>query len=584
MVLPARIRLALCQINTTVGDLDGNADRVIAALHRAADADCDLAVFPELTITGYPPEDLVLKPGFVAANRVALEKVAARTGRCAAVVGFVDLADDLYNAAAMCAEGTVAGVVHKRLLPNYGPFDERRTFVPGGDRQPLFEVAGIPIGISICEDAWSPAGPIADLAAGGAHVIVNINASPYHRGKAASREAMIATRAGDASAAIVYVNLVGGQDELIFDGGSFVVDGDGELVARTRQFSEELAFVDLEVRPVYRKRLLDPRHRRSVDPLPLVAVSDARRVEIPLEGANATVERLDPTAEVYEALVLATRDYVTKNGFTDVVIGLSGGIDSSLVAVIAADALGAGHVHGVLMPSRYSSGHSVDDARALAEAMGIEHRVIEIEPAHAAFEQMLAPSFEGRPADLTEENLQSRVRGVLLMALSNKLGWLVLTTSNKSESAVGYATLYGDTAGGFSVIKDVPKLLVYELSRWRNERSPRDRHLPRGSEPVPIPEHVLTKAPSAELRPEQRDDQSLPPYETLDPILEGYVEDDRSVAELAAAGFDPQVVSRIVRLVDLAEYKRRQTAPGARISTRAFGKDRRLPITNRFRG
>ncbi|MEZ5262514.1 MAG: NAD+ synthase [Acidimicrobiales bacterium] len=571
------IRVAACQINTVVGDLDGNAERVLEALRRAEEAGCDVAVFPELSLTGYPPEDLLLKPGFVAACRQTLDKVAARTGACAAVVGFVDGAQDLFNAAAVCADGAVAGVVHKRLLPNYGPFDERRYFTPGQSRQPLFDVAGASMGVSVCEDIWSPSGPISDLSSGGAEVIVNLNASPYHRGKARDREAMVATRAADASAAIVYVNLVGGQDELIFDGGSFVVDQRGELIARARSFDEQLLVAELELRPVYRKRLLDPRHRPVSDPLPHLAVSGPRPAPS-VPAVNIVVAPPDPVQEVYEALTLATRDYVTKNGFTDVLIGLSGGVDSTLVATIAADALGPERVHGVAMPSRYSSDHSVQDARVLAERLGIDFRIIEIEPAHAAFESMLASSFAGRAADLTEENLQSRVRGVTLMALSNKLNWLVLTTSNKSESAVGYATLYGDTAGGFSVIKDVPKLLVYDLCRWRNAQDEVDGRV------GPIPERVLTKAPSAELRPDQRDDQSLPPYEILDPILEAYVEDDRSIDEIVARGYDPAVVTRIVRLVDLAEYKRRQTAPGARISTRAFGKDRRLPITNRYRG
>ncbi len=570
------IRLAACQINTVVGDLQGNAERVLAALKRAEEAGAELAVFPELTLCGYPPEDLLLKPGFVADGRLALEKVAARSGSCAAVVGFVDGEHDLFNAAAVCSEGVVRGVVHKQLLPNYGPFDEHRYFTPGRRRPPLFEIGGLAVGVSVCEDIWSPAGPVSDLASGGAELIVNLNASPYHQGKVADRLRMVSTRAADASAAIMYVNLVGGQDELIFDGGSFVVDQRGELIARAVAFAEEVLVVDLEVRPVYRKRLLDPRHRPVSDPLPVVEVSGPRTGAITCP--NPVASALDPVEEVYRALVLATRDYVTKNGFTDVVIGVSGGVDSSLVAAIAVDTLGPAHVHGVAMPSRFSSEHSTQDAVELAEALGIELRTIPIELAHAAFEVMLAPSFDGLATDLTEENLQSRVRGVTLMALSNKLGWLVLTTSNKSESAVGYATLYGDTAGGFSVIKDVPKLLVYELCAFRNRQADADGRR------APIPERVLTKAPSAELRPDQRDDQSLPPYETLDPILRAYVEEDRSVEEIVACGFDAETVLRIVRLVDLAEYKRRQTAPGARISSRAFGKDRRLPITNHYRG
>lgn len=568
-----RLRVALCQLNTVVGDLDGNVERVVEVLARAEASQCDLAVFPELTLTGYPPEDLVLKPGFVAAVREALDEVAARTERCAAVLGFVDVGRDLYNAAAVCVNGTVVGVAHKQLLPNYGPFDEQRTFAPGPFVPDLFEVAGVPVGVSICEDAWSPNGPIAQLAAGGAEVVLNLNASPYHRDKSSSRERMIATRAADASATIVYVNLVGGQDELVFDGASFVMDSDGELLARSPTFVEDFLVVDLSTRPVYRKRLLDPRARPVVSPLAVVPISRSSRATGPLLSPTVA-PKLDPVEEVYRALTLGLADYVDKNGFGDVVLGLSGGVDSALVCALAADALGPSRVHGVLMPSRYSSDHSVADARLLAENLGVDWRLIPIEGPHAAFEALLEPHFEGRPPDLTEENLQSRVRGVTLMALSNKLGWLVLTTSNKSESAVGYATLYGDTAGGFGVLKDVPKLLVYELCRWRNALAGRDV----------IPANVLVKAPSAELRPDQRDDQSLPPYEVLDAILEQYVEGDRSVAELAAQGFDPDVVARVVRLVDGAEYKRRQTAPGVRISLKAFGKDRRLPITNGYRG
>ena len=569
----ARLRIALCQVNTVVGDLEGNVEKVISALSAADVADCDLAVFLELTLTGYPPEDLVLKPGFVAANRQALADVASRSGRCAAIVGFVDEGRDLYNAAAVCADGAVVGIAQKQLLPNYGPFDERRTFTPGPAQPLLFEVAGIPVGISICEDAWSPQGPIAALAAGGAEVVLNLNASPYHRDKPAQRERMISTRAADSSCAIVYVNLVGGQDELVFDGGSFVTDSSGELVTRCATFVEELRIVDLEIRPVYRRRSLDPRHRPVVAPLEIVKVSATSRARGPWLHPHPHPHP-GPLQEVYRALALGLGDYVRKNGFGDVVLGLSGGVDSALVATLAVDALGSERVHGVLMPSRYSSDHSITDAEDLAQRLGIDARVVPIEGPHSALESLLAPHFAGRPADLSEENLQSRVRGVLLMALSNKLGWLVLTTSNKSESAVGYATLYGDTAGGFGVLKDVPKLLVYELCRWRNEQ-------PGG--PV-IPSNVLTKPPSAELRPEQRDDQSLPPYEVLDPLLDAYVEDDRSMAELVALGFDPEIVKRVVRLVDGAEYKRRQMAPGVRISSKAFGKDRRLPITNAYRG
>jgi NAD+ synthase (glutamine-hydrolysing) len=572
----ARLRVALCQINTTVGDLDGNVDRVLAALGRAEDRGCDLAVFPELAITGYPPEDLLLKPGFVGDNRRALDRVARASRACAAVVGFVDVGRDLYNAAAVCAFGQVQAVYHKRNLPNYAVFDEQRYFAPGTGASPLVEVAGVRIGVSICEDAFSPTGPIASQAAGGAELVVNINASPYYANRLAERERMLATRASDASCVLVYVNQVGGQDELVFDGASMVFDAHGDLLARAGQFREETLVCDVEVLPVFRKRLLDPRGRAVEAPLPVVDVTSAPRVDDPADVCHGKIAQpLPPVQEVYEALVTGTRDYVHKNGFTDVAIALSGGVDSSLVAVIAADAVGPDHVHGVLMPSRYSSDHSLTDAEKLAVELGIDHRVIPIEPAHAAFLDMLAPSFEGLDPDITEENLQSRIRGVAMMALSNKFrGWLVLTTGNKSEMAVGYSTLYGDTAGGFAVIKDVPKLLVYELCRDRNTRAGR---------PL-VPEGVLTKPPSAELRPDQRDDQSLPPYEVLDPILEAYVEDDRTAADLVGMGFDAALVERITRLVDTAEYKRRQTPPGVRVTPKAFGKDRRVPITNRYRG
>ena len=568
-----RLRVALCQLNTVVGDLDGNVQRIIQGLEQAEAAGCDLAAFPELAITGYPPEDLVLKPGFVADNELALQKVAARTGRCAAIVGFVDAELDLHNAAAVCARGDVLGVYRKRLLPNYAVFDEQRYFTPGSDPLELYVVGGVRVGVSVCEDAWSPHGPIAQQAAGGAELVVNINASPYFAGRLAQRERMLATRAADASCALVYVNQVGGQDELVFDGASMVVDADGELIARASQFDEQVLVVDIDVRPVFRKRLLDPRGRVATEPLIDIVVTEDP-VDHGPDVEPVVTPALEPAAEVYGALVLGLRDYVEKNGFTDVVLGLSGGIDSSLVACIAADALGPEHVHTVAMPSRYSSEGSELDAAELAGNLGVDHRTIAIEDAFGSFLELLAPSFEGREPDLTEENLQSRIRGMLLMALSNKFGWMVVTTGNKSEMAVGYSTLYGDTAGGFAVIKDVPKLLVYRLCEHVNAAAGREV----------IPEEVFTKPPSAELRPDQRDDQSLPSYEVLDPLLEAYVEHDRTAAELVADGFDEAVVRRITRLVDLAEYKRRQSPPGVRVTPKAFGKDRRLPITNRYRG
>ena len=570
-----RLRIALAQINPTVGDLQSNQAKIAEYYDQAEAAGCDIVAFPELAITGYPPEDLVLKPGFVSDNKDVLAALAARTRRCVAVIGFVESDRDLYNAAAVCADGEIKGTYRKRLLPNYAVFDEARYFTPGheSDALELYVIGGVKVGISICEDIWSPTGPLAVQAAGGAELNININGSPYHVNKVAGRERMLATRAADASCALVYVNQVCGQDELVFDGASMAFDADGNLLARAAQFVEELLIVEIEIEPVYRKRLLDPRGRVTETLLPIVHLSDE-----PVGAVTAVLQRmaplLDPVAEIYAALVLGTRDYIHKNKFTDVVIGLSGGIDSTIVACIAVDALGADHVHGVSMPSRYSSDGSKDDAMALAENLGIDYRTIAIERAFTAYLEMTAESFAGRDQDLTEENLQSRIRGTTLMALSNKFGWMVLTTGNKSEMAVGYFTIYGDSVGGYAVIKDLLKTRVYDLCRYYNQREGREI----------IPEAVITKPPSAELRPDQRDDQSLPPYEVLDPILQMYVEDDRTAAEMIAAGHDAALVRRITRLVDISEYKRRQCPPGVRVSLKAFGKDRRLPITNGYRG
>jgi NAD+ synthase (glutamine-hydrolysing) len=465
-------------------------------------------------------------------------------------------------------------VYRKRDLPNYGVFDELRYFAPGDEPLQLYLVGGVRMGVSICEDAWSPTGPVTIQAAGGADVVVNLNASPYSEGRLAERERMLATRAADTSCALVYVNQVGGQDELVFDGASLAFHADGTLAARAGQFVDELAIIELDIRPVFRKRLIDPRGRGRAPLLPIVEIT-AEATSGASDPSPAPISQpLGSDEELYQALVTAVRSYVAKNGFTDVVLGLSGGVDSSLVAMIAVDALGAERVNGVSMPSRYSSEHSKDDAAVLADKLGLDYRTIPIEAAHAAFLELLAPSFTDLAEDLTEENLQARVRGILLMALSNKFGWLVLTTGNKSESAVGYSTLYGDTAGGFSVIKDVLKTRVYALCRHRNHIAGTDL----------IPESVLTKPPSAELRPDQRDDQSLPPYDVLDAILREYVEGDRTRADLVADGYDAALVTRIAKLVDLAEYKRRQTPPGVRVTAKAFGKDRRLPITNGYRG
>ena len=559
-----RVRVAACQINTVVGDLDGNAERILAALAEAESGGADLAVFPELTVTGYPPEDLLSRPAFVADNLAVFERIAAASGPCAAVIGYVDTDDagHLVNAAALCAGGRVLGRYFKRLLPNYGVFDEQRWFVPGRGPAGRFVVAGVPVGMSICEDMWFSGGPMAEQAAAGAALLVNLNASPYSRGRRQERLAVLEERVAETGCAIVYVNQVGGQDELVFDGASVVVGADGALVGSASQFAEEILLVDLEV---------------EVDEASVgagaVVVSAGPRSSDGDGVVGRMAPLLGPEAEVYEALVLGTRDYVAKNGFADAVIGLSGGIDSSLVAVVAVDALGPDHVHGVTMPSRYSSDGSVGDAVTLAGNLGMDIATVAIEPAHQALAASLQPLLGGDPVGLTDENLQSRIRGVLLMALSNANGWIVLTTGNKSEMATGYSTLYGDSAGGFAVIKDVPKLLVYALCRYRNTKA--------GF--ALIPEPVLTKAPSAELRPDQRDDESLPPHSVLDPVVAGYVEGDRSPDDLIASGFDAAAVERVVGLVDRAEYKRRQMPPGVRISRKAFGKDRRMPITNHYR-
>jgi NAD+ synthase (glutamine-hydrolysing) len=472
----------------------------------------------------------------------------------------------------VCAHGRVQGVYRKHLLPNYAVFDERRYFETWTTDGPLFVVGGVRIGVTICEDAWSPSGPLITQPAAGAEFMVNINASPYYAGRLREREIMLATRAADASVPLLYVNLVGGQDELVFDGASLLFDESGHLVARARQFDEELMICDVDVNPAFRRRALDPRGRLRVPPLPEISISEPQIQSVP--RLPHIEEPDEPVHEVYRALVLGTRDYVRKNGFTDVLIGLSGGIDSALVAVIAADALGPEHVVAVLMPSRFSSGGSVTDAEALVASLGIRSLTVPIERAHAAFLEMLSEPFTGTSSGLAEENLQARVRGTVLMSISNKFGWLVLTTGNKSEMATGYSTLYGDMAGGFAVIKDVPKMLVYAIARDCNERAGR---------PL-IPEEILEKPPSAELRPDQLDSDSLPDYAILDPIVEGYVEDDESTAELVARGHDVETVRRVARLVDHNEYKRRQAPPGVRVSPKAFGKDRRLPITNRWPG
>jgi NAD+ synthase (glutamine-hydrolysing) len=571
-----QLRIALAQINVTVGHLEGNVAKIMANVEAAKAQGADVVVFPELAIPGYPPEDLLLKPSFVEANQTALEQVASASQDILIVAGFADRQDDIYNAAAVCCDGQVAGVYHKQYLPNYGVFDENRYFQAGAEA-PVFRWGDVTFGVNICEDIWYPGGPTrAQAFLGGAQLIVNISASPYHAGKGAHRERMLATRAADNIAVVAFCNLVGGQDELVFDGQSLVFDTQGNLLARGRAFEEDLVVADLDLGAVFNRRLHDPRRRKivreSTDAVPSLSLSHTPTHEPKSKLPARETAPLGQLEEIYTALTLGTRDYVRKNGFQTVLVGMSGGIDSSLVACVAADALGPEHVVGVRNPSRYTSDMSNDVAARLAANLGIRLLTIPIEPAFEAYLAMLADQFAGTKPGVAEENIQARIRGNLWMALSNKFGWLVLTAGNKSEMSVGYATLYGDMAGGFAVIKDVPKTLVYELAEWRNTQVPI------------IPEDAITRPPTAELRPDQKDTDSLPPYPVLDPILKAYVEEDRRAEEIVALGFDPQTVQRVIGMVDRSEYKRRQAPPGVRITQRAFGRDRRLPITNRFKG
>ena len=573
------LRLGMAQINSTVGDLSGNTKKILHYIDEAKALGVDLLTFPELAITGYPPEDLLLNPQFIKQNKERLNEVVEHSTDIAVVVGFVDSNSDIYNAAALIHNNKLAGVYHKVYLPNYGVFDENRYFQAGAEC-PIFIIYGIGIGITICEDMWYETGPATVQAYAGARLLVNISASPYHAGKGNLRERILATRAADNVAIIAYNNLVGGQDELVFDGNSLIITQQGEIIARGKQFEEDLVVADLDVESVFRSQLHDPRRRKEA-PWVKKGLEQATKIEVSTEYPTIArlplpsrqVERLDELGEIYQALVLGTRDYVHKNGFEKVVIGLSGGIDSSLVATISADALGADNVVGVSMPSRYSSPNSKSDAEALAKNLGIEFKVIPIEKAFSSYLETLAEHFKNTQSDVTEENIQARIRGNLLFALSNKFGWLVLACSNKSETATGYTTLYGDMAGGFIPLKDVPKTTVLELAKYKNRQAGREI----------IPSGVLTKAPSAELRPDQKDTDTLPPYKLLDPILKAYVEDDLSIDQIVNMGFDPKIVTEIARLVDRNEYKRRQAAPGIKITHRDFGKDRRLPITNRFK-
>ncbi len=572
------IRVGIAQINSTVGDLTGNTKKIIECIDQAKSLGVDLLTFPELAITGYPPEDLLLKPQFIKQNRKSLDNIIEQCSDIAVVVGFVDSDGDIYNAAAVLYGKKLAGVYHKFCLPNYGVFDENRYF-QAGQECPVFMIYGMGIGVTICEDMWHEAGPALVQTYAGAAVLINISASPYHAGKGLLRERMLATRATDSAAIVVHNNLVGGQDELIFDGNSLIVNEKGEITARGKQFEEDFVVADLDMESVFRSQLCDPRRRKET-PWVREKLERATKIEVssvypsinkpPLPPRH--VDRLDELTEIYQALVLGVKDYVHKNGFQKVVMGLSGGVDSSLVAAIAVDALGSENVVGVSMPSRYSSPGSKSDAESLARNLDIEFHVIPIEKAFSAYLETLAEPFKDTKPDSTEENIQARIRGNLLFALSNKFGWLVLACSNKSETAMGYTTLYGDMSGGLIPLKDVPKTLVIELARYKNREAGKSI----------IPSAVLTKAPSAELRPNQKDTDTLPPYDILDPILKAYVENDVTIDRIIAMGFDRETVLRVVELVDRNEYKRRQAAPGIKITPRDFGRDRRLPITNRF--
>ena len=585
-------RIALVQMNPTVGDMEGNVRRMTGWLREARKAGADLVAFPELAITGYPPEDLLLKPKFLRENSRALQEVVRQSRGLALVVGCVGeraLSEpkagqpmvvpagrhEISNAAAVIAGGRLVATYAKHYLPNYGVFDESRYFHPGR-RIPVVVLGGVAIGVNICEDIWFPEGPTRAQAAAGAEIIVNINASPFHVGKSRLREQMLATRARENGAIITYTNMVGGQDELVFDGNSLILDQAGDVVLRGKAFEEDLLVADLNVTAVARGRLAQGRKKwgsgRTRVTVDRLVVSQALRAIKRPRLVPADAAPLEPLEEVYRALVTGVRDYVVKNGFKRVVIGLSGGIDSALTAAVAVDALGASNVLGLFMPSPYTSRESREDVAELAARVRIEVKTIPIHETFKAYLRSLAGLFAGRKADSAEENLQARIRGNLLMAYSNKFGHLVLTTGNKSEMSVGYATLYGDMAGGFAVIKDVSKTMVYELARLRNRRDRQEV----------IPKRTLDRPPTAELKPDQKDEDTLPPYAMLDPILKAYVEEDRAPEEIVEMGFDRRTVARVITMVDRSEYKRRQAPIGIKITHRAFGKDRRMPITNRY--
>jgi NAD+ synthase (glutamine-hydrolysing) len=581
-------RLALAQINPTVGDISGNTIKILDYLERARESQADFVAFPEMAITGYPPEDLLYKKSFLTANVAAMKKVAAASQGIAVALGYVnivsldreseDVGPPITNAAALCYDGKLIDTYHKIFLPNYGVFDEQRYF-QRGSVCPVYEIGGVAVGVNICEDIWYPVGPTTVQCQAGAELIVNINASPFHAGKRALREEMIAERASGHGLTVAYVNMVGGQDELVFDGGSIICDSLGMVVARQPAFEESLLVMDL----TFPDSSAEEARSAGLD-TGLVGTSKTMTVSAPngaikdLLETQTISEAMDTPEEVYRALVMGTGDYLRKSGFSKALIGLSGGVDSALTAVVAVDALGRDNVVGITMPSRYSSGGSVSDSNELAENLGMDLWEVPIERAHNAFTDMLEDRFAGTETNVAEENVQARVRGNVLMTVSNKFGWMVLTTGNKSEMAMGYATLYGDMAGGFAVLKDVPKTIVYELCRWRNQQG-----LAFGTVDEVIPSSIIDKPPSAELREDQLDADSLPPYEILDPVIEAYVENDLSYQDMVGQGFDPQVVQQVIDAVDRNEYKRRQAPPGVKITHRAFGKDRRLPIVNGYR-
>jgi len=571
------LRVALAQINSTVGDFEGNGQKIIKFIEVAKERDADVVVFPELAVTGYPPEDLVLRSDFINANLKTLKLIAESAVGIAVVVGYIEKDRQVYNSAAFIYDGRIYGTYRKIFLPNYGVFDEKRYFSPGTE-VPVFDFGGVTLGINICEDIWYPDGPAVMQTAAGAGIILNLNASPYQTEKWKAREKMISTRAADNASYVVYVNLVGGQDELLFEGGSLIFDPVGTLIARGKFFEEDLIISDLEIEKPFRARLHDLRLRERIsicrDNPPVKRISvyyESRRLKKPLDAEAPVVSGPERAEEIYRALVLGVKDYFGKNNFHNAVIGISGGVDSALVASVAADALGAENVMGLFMPSRYTSKESREDAEELAKNLGFKLTEISIEGLFEKYIDLLAPFFKDLPADNTEQNIQARIRGNLLMAYSNKFGGLVLTTGNKSEMAVGYATLYGDMAGGFAVLKDIEKMTVYELARYRNSVKPA------------IPERILKKAPTAELKENQKDSDNLPPYEVLDPILKALIEEDRDLSEIIDMGFDASTVEQVAKMVQVSEYKRRQAPPGIKITQRAFGRDRRIPITNKFR-